>query len=127
MPRRFTRHYTRDQARELLPRVRQWLQRLNELHEWIKRYDQQSENMLSVGDDLGGDRVNQWIAKTTEFKQLMHEFTSREIQVKDIERGLLDFPTLIGDKEAFLCWEKDEEDIVHWHDLDAGYSGREPI
>ena len=47
--------------------------------------------------------------------------------MKDIERGLIDFPTMIGDKEAFLCWEQDEDDITHWHDLESGYSDREQL
>ena len=53
----------------------------------------------------------------------MLEFQRREIQVKDIDRGLIDFPALLGGKEVFLCWEQDEEDIEFWHDLDAGYAG----
>jgi hypothetical protein len=40
---------------------------------------------------------------------------------------LIDFPALIGDKEVFLCWEKDEDDIEYWHDIDSGYAGREPL
>jgi hypothetical protein len=55
------------------------------------------------------------------------EFQQREIQIKDLERGLLDFPAIIGGKEVFLCWEQDEEDIEYWHDLDAGYAGREHL
>ncbi len=127
MPRRFSKHYSRDEARELLPQVRQWVNRLNQLRSKIKLYDQQSGPMLDAGDDLGGNRVNEWIVDTAEFKKLMHEFESREIQVKDIERGLIDFPTMIGDKEAFLCWEQDEDDITHWHDLESGYSDREQL
>ncbi|MGB0580190.1 MAG: DUF2203 family protein [Limisphaerales bacterium] len=127
MPRRFRKHYTRDEARELIPQLREWLKRLHELREWIKLYDTQSENMLHAGDDLGGNRVNEWVVKTAEFKQTMQEFSSREIQVKEIERGLLDFPTLIGGKEAFLCWEKHEDDVTNWHELDTDNSGSEPL
>jgi hypothetical protein len=47
--------------------------------------------------------------------------------VKDLERGLIDFPSFKGGREIFLCWEKDDEDIEFWHDLDAGYSGRERV
>ena len=53
---------------------------------------------------------------------LLQEFQRREIQIKDLERGLIDFPALIGGKEVFLCWEQDEEDIEFWHELDAGYA-----
>jgi hypothetical protein len=127
MSSRFHQHYSRDEARELLPQIRVWLARLNELRQKIKLYDQQTGPMLDAGDDLGGNRVNEWIVDTSEFKQLMHEFESREIQVKDIERGLVNFPTMFGDKEAFLCWDPDDNDIVHWHELDADDGGRERL
>ena len=58
---------------------------------------------------------------------MMEYLRMREIQVKDLERGLIDFPAIIGGKEVFLCWEQDEEDIEHWHDLDTGYAGREKL
>jgi hypothetical protein len=60
-------------------------------------------------------------------KRLLQNFQKREIQLKDIERGLVDFPALLGGREVFLCWEKDEEDIEHWHDLETGYAGREKL
>jgi len=117
MPHRFHRHYTREEARQLLPRVRQWLERLQHLHQQIQLYDKQTRLMIAAGDDIGGRRVNEWIANTAEFKHLMREFESREIQVRDLERGQIDFPTLIGDKEACLCWEQGEEDVSNWREL----------
>jgi len=48
-------------------------------------------------------------------------------RVKDLERGLIDFPAIVGGREAFLCWEKDEENVEFWHDLEAGYAGREKL
>jgi hypothetical protein len=62
-----------------------------------------------------------------DFRGAMAEFQRREILIKDIDRGLVDFPAIIGGKEVFLCWEKDEEDIEFWHDLDTGYAGRERL
>jgi hypothetical protein len=58
---------------------------------------------------------------------LLGEFQQREIQVKDVDRGLLDFPAIIGGREVFLCWELGEERVEFWHDLDSGYGGRERI
>ena len=40
---------------------------------------------------------------------------------------LIDFPAIIGGREVFLCWEQDEDDIEFWHDIDAGYAGRERL
>ena len=41
--------------------------------------------------------------------------------------GLVDFPAIIGGKEVFLCWRSDEEKILYYHDIEAGYAGRKPI
>ena len=54
-------------------------------------------------------------------------FSAGEIFIKDLERGLMDFPAIIGGREVFLCWEQDEDDIEFWHDLDTGFSGRERL
>ena len=58
---------------------------------------------------------------------LLGEFQKRDIHIKDIERGLLDFPAIIGGREVFLCWELGEDNIEFWHDLETGYGGRERI
>ena len=50
-----------------------------------------------------------------------------ESQIKDLERGLIDFPAIVAGREVFLCWEQDEDDIEYWHDLDTGYAGREKL
>ena len=60
-------------------------------------------------------------------KSVLQEFAQREIQVKDLDRGLIDFPAIIGGREVFLCWEQDEDDVEFWHDLNSGYAGRERL
>ena len=127
MPYRFKRHYTRDEARALLPEIRQWLQRLSEARRRLAEGDQRVSALLSGGNDAGGETVNRLARALGEIKQILAEFQRREIQVKDIERGLIDFPAIIGGNEVFLCWEQDEEDIEFWHDLESGYAGRERL
>jgi hypothetical protein len=127
MTHKFTKHYTRDEARALLPRIRQWLAELAELRNVAEEYDKRLAQMLANGSDVGGDPVHQWIKALAGVKTVLREFQSREIQIKDLDRGLLDFPAFIGDQEVFLCWEKDEEDIEYWHDLSSGYAGRERL
>jgi hypothetical protein len=124
---RFEKHYTLDEARALLPQVRAWLQRLNELRPELDRFDKRLTSLMSPGHDVGGDLVNRWIRTLAGMQEVLAEFQQRQIQIKDVERGLIDFPAIIGGREVFLCWEQDEEDIEHWHDLDAGYSGREHL
>jgi hypothetical protein len=123
----FQKHYTREEARVMLPKVRHWLKRLAEQHVELERCEECMSGLMAPGCDLGGDVVNKWVRTLASLQEVLAEFQRREIQVKDVSRGLVDFPTVIGGKEVFLCWEQDEEDIEFWHDLDAGYGGRERL
>lgn len=111
----------------MLPQVRAWLGRLNVLRRELERSDKRLASLMTPGNDLGGDLVNRWIRTLAEMQEVLGEFQRREIQIKDVERGLIDFPALIGGREVFLCWEQDEETVEFWHDLDTGYGGRERI
>jgi len=82
---------------------------------------------MKPGIDLGGNLVNEWVRTMARLKDVLVEFEQREIEIKDVDRGLIDFPALRDGKEVFLCWEMGEEDIEFWHDLDAGYRGRERL
>jgi hypothetical protein len=107
--------------------VRQWLKQLNELRLRFEKCEQRIAELMKPGCDLGGPLVNKWVRTMAEIKSVLLEFQCREIQVKDLERGLIDFPALLGGNEVFLCWESGEQDIEFWHDLDAGYAGRERL
>lgn len=127
MAHRFEKHYTREEARALLPQVREWLEQLKRLRQDLEHCDKRISSLMRQGRDLGGDTVNQWIRTLVGMQAVIGEFQKREIQIKDLERGLVDFPAIIGGKEVFLCWEQDEDDIEFWHDLESGYGGRERL
>src|SRR6266404_7822507 len=127
MPFQFSKHYTREEARALLPQIRDWLDHLSDLRDRVEKVDKRLSQALGLGDDLGGEMVNNWIRSLAEMKELLQKFQHREIQIKDLNRGLIDFPAFVGGKEVFLCWEKDEDDIEFWHDLESGYQGRERL
>jgi len=127
MTHRYQKHYTRAEARALLPQIRLWLKRIVQLKEELEKYEQRLESLMQPGCDVGGETVNAWVRLLADIQEVFMEFHRREIQIKDLSRGLIDFPALIGGKEVFLCWEQDEEDIEFWHDLDAGFAGREPL
>ena len=123
----FKKHYTRDQARALLPQIRQWLKQLSALRRKLSDCDQRLSRLIAGGDDVGGETVNRWVRVAADVKATLAEFQRREIQIKDLDRGLIDFPAILDGKEVFLCWEQDEEDIEFWHDLHSGYAGRERL
>jgi len=127
MEHRFRKHYTRDEAQTLVPQLRAWLAELNRLRVEVERYDKRLGGLNTEGQDTGGETVNQWIRALAGMQNILAEFQRREIFIKDLSRGLVDFPALIGGKEVFLCWEADEDKIEFWHDLDTGYGGREKL
>jgi hypothetical protein len=127
MKHQFEKHYTREEATALLPQIRVWLEQLNRLRADLHRYEKRLSGLAEQGNDIGGETVNHWIRALADMQATLAEFQRREIFIKDLERGLLDFPALIGGKEVFLCWEADEETVEFWHDLETGYGGRERL
>jgi hypothetical protein len=127
MAQQFQKHYSREEARALLPSVKKWLQQLKEVRDWLRDGEKELEKALGEGCDFGGEKVNTWVKRLCQLQLIAREFQSREIQIKDIDRGLIDFPAMIGGREVFLCWEQDEDDIEFWHDLESGYAGRERL
>jgi hypothetical protein len=123
----FKKHYTVEEARVLLPQIRKWLTELEHLRDRVAKLEKRIEALRGEGFDVGGPSANDFVRCLADMKVLLVEFQLREIQVKDIDRGLIDFPALRDGREIFLCWEKDEEDIEHWHEIDSGYAGREPL
>lgn len=55
------------------------------------------------------------------------ELHERGVLVKDLDRGLVDFYALSGDRLIFLCWHLGEAELTHWHTLEGGYSTRQPL
>jgi hypothetical protein len=127
MANQFEKHYTRNEARALLPEVRNWLGTLARLRGEVEKCEERLTGLIAPGHDLGGSLVNSWVRTLVKMQDLLMEFFRREIQIKDLDRGLIDFPSFLGTKEVFLCWEQGEEDIEFWHDLDSGYAGRERL
>ena len=62
-----------------------------------------------------------------EAKDSLAEIDSIGVQVKDLEQGLLDFPSLIDGKPVLLCWKLGESAITHWHTEEEGFAGRKPL
>ena len=123
----FTQHYTLEEARALLPHVRCWFSEIDALTNLIRESELSLSPRLKMGEDLGGHIVNSQFHDMQRVHAVLGEFHQREIQIKDLNRGLIDFPALLDDREVFLCWEKTEGDITHWHSLESGFSDRQPL
>jgi len=60
-------------------------------------------------------------------RESIAEIDSIGVQVKDLEQGLLDFPCRLDDQIVLLCWRIGESAIEHWHTVESGFQGRQPI
>src|SRR5258706_4097406 len=99
----FKTHYTVDQARALLPQLREWLTELNQLRRRVGQIDKRLGPRLAAHEDLGGEMGNEWIKKLTGIHKLLVEIHKRENQIQDLERGPLEFSALLARRARFLC------------------------
>jgi hypothetical protein len=127
MPLQFSRHYTLAEARELLPTVRGWFAQMDAVRPRVREAEEVFGPRLAAGEDLGGPATIAFVRDLGQLHGLLREFHSRNIQLKDSERGLVDFPAQLDGREVFLCWEKSEADITHWHAIDEGFAERQPL
>ena len=68
------------------------------------------------------------VEKSTEALRLpLEEFEERGIIIRDLQRGLIDFPAMREGREVYLCWIYGEERIDYWHEIDTGFAGRQPL
>jgi hypothetical protein len=123
----FKKHFTREEARALLPQIRAWLDQVESFQVKLDVIQEGLDQPMATGQDLGGDLVNRSFKTSVALNEILRKFQDRGIIVKDLRRGLVDFPAIIGGREVFLCWEKGEDDVEFWHDMDSGYAGREPL
>jgi hypothetical protein len=121
------RHYSVDEANALLPRVKPVLRKLRDAKDLLT--DEEAHEVLSEAAPTngGGDSGRQVGEAFLEVRRLLSALQEAGIVVRDIDRGLIDFPAVRAGEEVYLCWELGEEGIEYWHDLESGYRGRQPL
>ena len=124
----FKKHFTLDEARAALPTLRHRFGSIHRSRDQLQKLDAVlAKKLKKTGGDLGGAQVEAMMHALSSIQNDMLTITGMGIVVKDIDRGLVDFPHLRKGTEVFLCWELEEDDIGFWHDLDTGFPGREKL
>ena len=121
------RHYTLDEANSALPRVRELIGVLRAASERLG--DREAREALSEASpgNGGGDPGRTVSEGFIAMREAMMELRERGIVLRDLQRGLVDFPALRDGQEVYLCWEEGEDEIGWWHDPESGYAGRQPL
>jgi hypothetical protein len=122
------RTFTLSEARRVLPRLRRLLSRavtereaLVDIMAEVERAREKAE--LGGGTVLGPD----YLAHMFKFTGLVQEIESLGVQIKDFRTGLVDFPYDRDGRIVYLCWRLDEDEIEWWHEVEAGFAGRQPL
>ena len=121
------RHFTRAEANAILPRLTEMLDRLRESKDELTDAEVHEALSDAAPSNGGGDQGRQVGIAFLEVRRLLEAIERSGLVLRDIDRGLVDFPALIDGREVYLCWEVGEDDVGYWHDMDAGYGGREPL
>jgi hypothetical protein len=123
---RHERHYTLAEARELREWVAARVETSRRAIEVLRSADARAA-LAALDAASGGAWPGRRVAQATlDLQRTIAELQAADIVVRDVVRGLVDFPALReGDgEEIYLCWLVDEPEIAHWHELDAGFAGR---
>jgi hypothetical protein len=128
--------FTLDEAQSLLPVLESLLKRAIEgkhaAEEVESRLSELSRRIyLSGGMRVDLTQVAQERAAMDDHlqrvKESISEIDSIGVQVKDLDTGLLDFPFRLDEEIVLLCWRMGESAIEHWHTVESGFQGRQPV
>ena len=129
------RHFTLEEANELLPWLAETLSGLMPVREELAERQQELLVLLRQRQSNGAySKESQTVdlqrtvdRLTNQLQGRLREISQRGIIVRDLSRWLVDFPSYRDGREIMLCWIRGELDIAYWHETNAGFSSRQPI
>lgn len=127
-----TQPWTIERANRALPLVRRIADDLVTRYEdWrtlVERFELATTRSTGQAPDDEAERLAREIQRAAaDIEGFVNELTALGVECKSIERGLLDFPGELDGRRVYLCWMRGEPAVTHWHELDAGFAGRQPL
>jgi hypothetical protein len=122
--------FTVQEANALLPDVRIIVGKIQRAHRKLSQFRDEAKKAAEAAEQGGGGMAEgvAYAAVLTELMMRVSELEALGVQLKDFERGLIDFPSMRDGRVVLLCWQLGEGDELEWwHDVDAGFAGRTPL
>ena len=122
--------FTVPEANALLPNVRIIVGKIQRAYQKLSQFREEAKKAAEAAEQGGGGMESgvAYAAVLTELTTQVTELEALGVQLKDFERGLVDFPSLRDGRVVLLCWQLGEGDELEWwHDIDAGFAGRTPL
>jgi hypothetical protein len=126
---RHERHYTLEQANAVRGWVAERVRWIRDAHARLVALGPRAAAAIDALDpQSGGSYPGREVARSlVESSRALGELEAVDVVLRDVERGLIDFPAIRGGEEIYLCWLLDEDEISFWHEPEAGFSGRRPL
>ena len=122
--------FTIQEANALLPSVRTIVTNIQQAHRRVAQYRDEAKQAAEAAEKGGGGITSglAYAEALTALTTTIGELEALGVQLKDFERGLVDFPSMRDGRVVLLCWQMGEGDELEWwHDVDAGFAGRTPL
>lgn len=129
------RLFTIEQANATLPLVRAITEDLQRLSLDVSERRERLSHLQSGRDSEAQDPYSEELAEieaeleqdTIRLTEYINELVQLGVEPKNGSLGLIDFPAEIDGREVYLCWKLGEPEVLCWHELDAGFAGRQPL
>jgi hypothetical protein len=123
------KYFTVEEANRLIPQIRAMIERLQRGRRRLLRHRPTSEAVARIAPgNGGGSDAGAYLSDYSQtFGRGLAQLQAMGVLLKDVERGLIDFPHWREGREVYLCWKYGEERIDYWHETDSGYTGRQPL
>jgi len=121
-------YFTVEQANAALEIIRPLVEQILEIRQAILARQPQVWPVLQNALGNGGNKDASLVAEEFgRLQRLVQQVQDSGAVLKDINLGLVDFPALRDGRQVYLCWQYGEERVQYWHEVDAGYAGRQKI
>lgn len=126
------RIFTRDEATALLPRLIPSLEMLREAKGEVEQLRAELDALTPImrGNGSGAEAArveNRLTELAGSVRRQVRKVLTQGVIIKDLDQGLIDFPTERDGRVVMLCWRLGEESISYWHEFDGGFAGRLPL
>jgi hypothetical protein len=120
--------FTLEQANTLIPQVDQLLIQMVDVRGKIVAGGSDLESVLRhAGGNGGSKNASEHVLMLQHFNACLTTLQELGVELKDLDQGLVDFPSYREGQLVYLCWKRGEDRIRFWHDLESGFAGRQPL
>ncbi len=120
--------FTLEEANALLPQINQLLDDMLEVRNRIVAGGTGLESVLKhAGGNGGNKQAGEYVLLLQRFNVTLGMLQELGCELKDLDQGLIDFPSYRDEQLVYLCWKRGEDEILFWHDLESGFTGRQPL